>query len=241
VATTAIREVPNKLAYANFYLDDILEIQEVFKQAYLQLPNPPSEADIRFQYIVGGKTRITTIEELLSHSGSVTHFSLEVFTDDRSTVGSSVFTVDGRWSPRLYIPYGLGDKGFDVYGRLQTIALERVDRVRTYGERCSTFGILTWFGSVIGLVDTGISAHYHHNRLSTAFYFWLALFLIDAFIAYGYFKPLKVFLTRHRQDTLAKSQRRQERWEKLGWLVAGVVFGALGTLLTAYLTHRLHA
>jgi hypothetical protein len=230
MAVHKIRETPSHLPFARLYIDDILEIESVVREAL------GTGTDVRFEYIVDESVRISTLEDLLSHGGYATDFALVLCSEQLNVREQVILRLLSHFSPSFNAPYDLKAEQFDLYGRVRIIfedrAMTLTNALRGLPAAINTLLIVLPLICVFISIPVVRSGHQ-----------WVAWFIACVSVLSASalwiegFRKSRVYFARHREDALAKKQRRSERVEKLIWMIFGVAFGCLGTILTWKLMH----
>lgn len=239
MATWQIREVPSDLPCARLYLDDITEIERILTSAF------GVDAGVSFEYIVGETLRITTLEELLAHGGYTTQFQLVLVMPRLGYSGLPrrnvvlEFRAGTIWNsePRFRCPYDLENREFDLYARLLQIFQGRSMKITNALKALPAWITTTCYVIFLGCLfaPSSVTGHALLSMLLLSFAVFSGVVLISGFLLAN--RKSRVNFTRHREDTLAKKQRRDERLEKLIWLFVGSLIGCASTIIIQHFKH----
>ncbi len=229
MTTEHIREVPSDLPRARLYIEEISEIEKIITNVL------DAAAGASFEYVIEDTLRITTLDELLSHGGNTTRFELVLVTSSYShPIRQSLlrFKAGTFWNeaPRFSCPYDLKDREFDLYARVLSIFQGRQLRIANALQELPSWIIGPVEMLPIMLLLPQLDAvQFGHPKLSLLFFCLEILGVREILLAH---RKSKVYLVRHRQDTLAKKQRANERIEKIMWLIVGALIGSVATIIT---------
>jgi hypothetical protein len=226
-----IREAPSQLPHARLYIDDIREIENIIRGAF------GNSEGISFEYIVDESLRISTADELLAHGSYCTDFVLVLCGEHLNIRQQPILRFLKSGHPRFTAPYDLSEQEFELYGRIRVVFEDRALKLTNALRNLPSW--LTYPFQALSFVYVIIAFELTRSRHIALAWMVACLSVIGASMWWlTDFRKSRVYLTRHREDTLAKKQRRDERIEKLLWLLVGVGIGSVATIITQHFSGK---
>jgi hypothetical protein len=225
---TAIRSVPTKLPHASIYLDDLFEIEDILSSEYLRLPTPPK---ISFQYEIDGKLLLTTHEELIEHEGYNSKFTLHVLSEACFSDNIRLMRFYHFLAPEFEAPFGFGGQRWAIFSRVAEIFKARASSLKQIAD--SAFFKLLFLLLIPGLL---YNAMFFYNFIAVSKYSLPVEFLLQLptvallMLCIAKLKKNRIYFRFVRQDEKARKAKRNDRIEKLLWLLGGTVIGMMATL-----------
>jgi hypothetical protein len=238
MSKTVVRDGGTKLSHARLYLDDLFEIEGIISEAFAKLENSPS---IRFEYEIDRKLKVTTHEDLKDHEGFSFMFTMNVVSDSLYfNTDYGVLRFYSTLSPEFSAPHALGDERWATFGKIESVFKSRQDKFKT---TCEAMPFLPFLAAVVSLPILSLVATrngFTHFADNAGFTDWL-LAAVILVIGFGQLRKNGIYLRDAREDQKERTKNRNERIEKLIFLVVGALLGAtLGTAGTMWITHLKH-
>jgi hypothetical protein len=239
LAKTAIRNVPTDLKHADIYLDDLFEIEEILSEPFARTNDPST---ISFEYEIDDEVRLTTREELREHGGSSSKFRLNIILtrtepgrDSQSKKAPCLYLYNTT-SPSLYLPFGSSMNPWEIFGRVDQVFNARRNKLKILAESAPFW---TQALSAIALallvgfaLPRRVPSGPREAAVLSAYFISISLYWVC-----GPLRKNKIYFRDAREDEKGRAKRRNERVEKLAFLLIGTLLGTLGTLVVAYLKH----
>lgn len=237
---TPIRTVDTSLPHANLFLDDLEEIERLFRDA-LSSKEIPKES-FKFVYLVDGAYRFDSIEELREHGGRFGRLSISIEpVGDNSPLlaHGNALVFYPKWTASLFIPYILKDSEWELVGRIRQIFNSRRNVWRITERR---FAIPLAF---TGLAATAIGSYMVGATFETAKpgNHWIgivgySLIALLGWVLWGSFfigsglSRNTVAFYYQRSNYHERQARRKEWVEKVIYMFLGaLIYGIVGHLL----------
>jgi hypothetical protein len=226
-----VRKLPSNLPDARIYLDDLQEVEQIFRDA-----SPTS--DLTFEYEVAGDDgadRFTSIRDLEEHGGRSSQFKLLLTSSGSPHRGSlNVLHFYKSTSPSLYYPSDEREQCWLIYGKVEQVFKARQYALRTFVESIpvGVFYVASLCMTIIGTVY-----FLFHPRTGGAIqgaFIALALGIIG-FHLYATNKKSRIVF-RYAKANLAEAKKERNRlYRDIALLLLGALLATLLNTLAAHL------
>jgi hypothetical protein len=130
MAHVPIRKFDDKLPHARLYLDDLKEIEELYRAAIKQIE---PEGSCKFHYEIRGEMRFESLQDLEEHGGYASPFDMYMTLTDprgRRDYSTPILRMWGWVKSEMSTPYQMLSRQWDLRAKLLAIFAPRRDRLK---------------------------------------------------------------------------------------------------------------